>query len=75
MFNFPFRKKKSLKIVYDEDLIKYLTSIKIYDDIISGKKLCKFCGNKITMKSLEVIIPNNGKIEIVCQNKNCLNQL
>ena len=64
-----------MKLVYDDDLIKYLKSIGFYDDIISGKCLCKYCGNKITIDNLEIIIPNQKEVEFVCNNKNCLNQM
>jgi hypothetical protein len=66
--------KDKLKLVYDDDLIKYLKSIGYYDSIISQKELCRHCGNKITIENLEIIVPGGNKIEFVCSNKNCLNQ-
>jgi hypothetical protein len=68
-------KKNNLKVVYEDDLIRYLKSIKVYDAIMRGDRLCIFCGNKITINNLEVIIPNNSNIDIVCNNRNCLNQI
>lgn len=63
-------------MVYEDDLIKYLKSIGLYDGIKEGKYLCTYCGNKITLENLEVIIPKDmGGVEIVCSNKNCLNQI
>ena len=64
-----------LKAVYEDDLIGYLKSIGVYDAVIRGKHLCKFCGNTITIENLEVIIPSASGIQIVCDNKNCINQL
>jgi hypothetical protein len=76
MFKQLFRKNNSaLKAVYEDDLIGYLKSIDIFDDVVGGKHLCVYCGNKITIGSLEVIVPKGDKVDIVCNNKNCLNQL
>ena len=69
------RQKTSLKAVYEDDLIGYLKSIGVYDAVMNGKYLCRFCGNKITIQNLEVIIPSASDIQIVCNNRNCINQL
>lgn len=65
----------SLKAVYEDDLMKYLESVGLLSEIEAGRVLCKYCGNPITLENLEVIVPNQGEIEVVCNNKNCLNQL
>jgi hypothetical protein len=71
-----FRKQSlGLKAVYEDDLVGYLRSIGIYDAVMRGEYLCKFCGNSITIENLEVIIPAASGIQIVCSNKNCINQL
>ncbi|MDD4000764.1 MAG: hypothetical protein PHX62_07740 [Bacilli bacterium] len=67
--------KDKLKLVYDDDLVKYLKSIGYYDSIIEGKNLCRFCGAQITIENLEIIVPNENVVEFICSNKNCLNQL
>ncbi len=65
----------SVKAVYEDDLKGYLDSLGIYDDVITGKMRCIFCGNKITLETLELIIPEDRKIILVCSQKNCMNQL
>ena len=76
MSNSLFRKNENgLKAVYEDDLIGYLKSVGLYDDVVGGKHLCVYCGNKITIENLEVIVPKGDKVDIVCNNKNCLNQL
>lgn len=77
MFMNLFKKNTTSKIkaVYEDDLVGYLKSIGVYDDMQAGNLLCKFCGNKITNENLEVIVPSDTGVEIVCNNKNCLNQL
>lgn len=75
MFQLFKKNKSALKAVFDEDLMGYLKSVGLYEDIISGHYLCVYCGNKITLENLEVIVPKQPRVEIVCDNKNCLNQL
>ncbi len=76
MTNFFFKKnKKGLKAVYEDDLIGYLKSTGLFDEVVEGNRLCVHCGNKITLENLEVIIPKGSEVEIVCNNKNCLNQM
>ena len=68
-------KKNTLKAVYDSDLVGYLKSLGLYESIIAGKHLCTFCGNKITLDNLEIIVPKDNGVEFVCNNPNCLNQI
>lgn len=72
-----FRRDKSsrLKAVYEDDLQEYLKSLGILESVKRGDILCRFCGNAISLESLEVIVPEDGEIKLVCSNKNCLNQL
>jgi hypothetical protein len=68
-------KKNKLKAVYDTDLAGYLKSLGLYEAILNEEILCKYCGNKITIDNLEVIVPSSEGVEIICRNENCLNQL
>jgi hypothetical protein len=69
------KQSPGLKAVYEDDLAGYLKSIGIYDAVMQGEYRCKYCGNVITMENLEVIIPDASGTQIVCNNKNCINQL
>lgn len=71
---FLSREKNKLKAIYEDDLIGYLKSVGLYDDIVAGKHKCKYCGHSITLENLEIIVPQNDGAEFVCSNKNCLNQ-
>jgi len=73
--NFFSKNNRGLKTVYEDDLVDYLRSIGVYDAIVKGEYHCKFCGNTITVENLEIIVPNTSGIKIVCNNKNCINQL
>lgn len=70
-----FNHKNAIKAVYEDDFIGYLKSIGIYERIIAGELKCIYCGNFITLENLEVIIPKENNVELVCKNKNCLNQM
>ncbi len=70
-----FQKRNRLKAVYEDDLIGYLKSIGVYDEITQGNRRCVYCGNHITLENLEVIVPKGRIVEIICNNENCLNQL
>ena len=67
--------KSQIKAVYDDDLIKYLKSIGLYEKIMAKQIRCIYCGNYITIANLEIIVPGTNKVKIVCNNKNCINQL
>ena len=69
------KSKNQLRLVYDDDLIGYLKSANLYEEIIVGSRLCKYCGQQINLENLEVILPKKAAIEFVCSGKNCLNQL
>lgn len=69
------RVKNQLKLVYDDDLIGYLKSISLYEEIVAGRRLCRYCGKQISLENLEIILPKKAEIEFVCSGKNCLNQL
>lgn len=65
----------SIKAVYEDDLIGYLKSTGLYNKIVAGELRCVYCGNPITLENLEIIVPKGKEVELVCKNKNCLNQL
>ena len=67
--------KEKVKAVYEEDLIKYLKSLGIYDALLNAEKLCVYCGNPVTLSNLEIIMPIDNQIQLVCNNRNCLNQI
>lgn len=72
---FTPKKKYKIKMVNEEDLERYLSSIGILESIKKGEMHCKFCGTKITLKNLQVIYPYNNKIYLICSRKKCLERL
>ncbi len=75
MFNFFRKEKTKIKAVNDQDLIPYLKSLGVYEQIKEGKILCKFCGNKVSFKNLQALFPCGQDICFVCTNVKCLIKL
>lgn len=69
------KSKQRLKAVYEEDLVSYLRTLGVLDDINAGHARCMSCGDEISLQSLEAIIPNGENIKFVCWKKSCLSQL
>lgn len=72
---FKSNKSSRLKAVYEDDLESYLKSLGILESVKRGDLLCRFCGNVISFDNLEVIVPEDGEIKLICSNRNCVNQL
>ena len=67
--------KENIKAVHDNDLSNLLKSLEIYDEVMSGQKKCKFCGDVIDFNNLETIFPESGDIKFGCNKNSCLSQL
>jgi hypothetical protein len=75
MFNIFHREKTKIKAVSDQDLIPYLKSLNIYEDVLMGRVSCKFCGRKINIDNLQALLPHGQKICFICSNIKCLTHL
>jgi hypothetical protein len=75
MFNIFKKQKTKIKVVGDQDLIPYIKSLGLYEDIEKGKILCKFCGKKIDFDNLQAIFPCEKKICFAYSNAKCLSKL
>lgn len=62
-------------MVQDEDLVRYLNSVGVYQDIIDKKANCRFCGNIITLENLQALFPCEDKICFVCSNVKCVSRI
>jgi hypothetical protein len=60
-----------LNAVHDSDLIKYLTALGLYEEIIKGNIKCRFCNKVITIDNLLYLYPLNEKIVFSCDNPEC----
>ena len=68
-------KDSKLNVVHDDDLETLLKSLKVYDDVISGKKKCLFCESVITMENIDSIVPQNKEVQFTCDNIECHSKL
>lgn len=66
---FNRKPKHNIKAVQEQDLEHYLKSLGVLDSINSGEVLCQFCGNKITLDTIEAIAPKEGRIVFTCSNQ------
>lgn len=63
---------QKIKAVFDSELAKVLSDLKLIDKINNGEVKCFLCGDKITLESLQYIVPKNKKIVISCNKANCI---
>ena len=61
----------SLKAIYDDDLVEFLNSIKLYSKIDAGRVRCKFCSEPVTLENFLAVLPESGTIHVVCDKLIC----
>ena len=67
------KKKETIAVVLDEELIDFLKAIDMYDSLLEGKLSCSKCRRQIDENNLLVIIPKkNNQIEFICDEPACL---
>jgi hypothetical protein len=65
-------KRKTIAAVLGEDIIRLLTSIKMYDSLLEGKLLCSKCHKKLEEHNLTVVIPKaKNQFEFICNDPCC----
>jgi hypothetical protein len=74
LFNW-LRNTSGLKAVQDNDLVGYLKSLGVYDDVLNGKITCVFCGEKINLDNLQALFPKDDKVAMVCSKIICLDKI
>jgi hypothetical protein len=74
LFNW-LRNTSSLKAVQDADLVEYLQKLGVYEDVITGRVHCVFCGEKIDLDNLQALFPKDDKIVMVCSKIICLDKI
>jgi hypothetical protein len=66
-------KKQSQKVLYDEDLGKFLSSVNQLAELEAGHLFCKECGVVITQSNLQLIVPiSEVSYEYVCKSPQCV---
>jgi len=69
------REKTKMKMIQEDDLISYLKSLGMYQEILDGEISCKFCKTVITLENLQALFPDNDQISVVCSNIKCISSL
>ena len=69
------RQKKIIKMVQEDDLVFYLKSLGIYQQILDKQIFCKYCNSLITLENLQALFPDENKISVFCSTIKCINTL
>lgn len=64
--------REKINAITDDKLILLLTNIGLYENVISGKIKCKFCGEIVTIECISAIFPESGSIKISCDKPSCI---
>jgi len=64
-------KREKINAVFENDLVKFLKSLKIHDEIVAGNVKCGVCENTITLTNIQCIYPEKGGIRVCCDNPHC----
>lgn len=64
--------KEDIKAVHDDDLKGFLSSLGLLHDVKSGKIKCKFCHERLNLDSVQLVLPDSGSINIVCNREQCI---
>ena len=65
-------KRERLRAVHDHDLVRFLRSIGVHDDLVAGRIQCGFCGETATLESLAYVFPERDSITVSCNNPACV---
>lgn len=61
----------TMNAVHDDDLVKLLKSLEVYDDVVEGKYKCLYCGKTITLDNIDSIVPYEGDVQFTCDSQEC----
>jgi len=62
---------KELHAVHEGDLVEYLRSLGILEDVTEGNVTCSICGKKIGLDNIQCIYPEKEEIKISCNSFHC----
>jgi len=65
---------KKLKVVYDDDVPKLLSSLDLLDKVDRGEVHCRNCNQIITREKFGYLKYVSGKVELYCINTDCICQ-
>jgi len=66
-------KRKNVPAVFKEDLAQFLKKAGEFESVSAGEKYCLVCDKIVTMESIQLVIPKNGRIHgYVCDDPVCI---
>lgn len=66
--------RKKFKVVHDQDVLTLFTSLKINEKIQRGEIKCTNCKEPITIENFAYLQLKEGKIQLTCNNSDCIFQ-
>lgn len=66
------RAKESVSAVHDDMFEGFLRKLDVYDDVINGRKKCKFCGEVVDYDHISSVFAESGDIKFVCEKPECI---
>lgn len=64
-------KDNQMKAVHDDDLVKLLKSLNVYENVIAGKYECLLCKRSITLDNIDSIVPFEQTVQFTCDDPSC----
>ncbi len=69
------KNKEAFHAVLDEDLRHLLTSIGLLESVESGEQVCGHCGEPISLRNLQIILPlEEGAFSLICNSTLCVEE-
>jgi len=69
------REIERFELIFEKELEEFLKRNGVYDEFITGKIKCNYCGKIITFDSLGVIVVKKGKLRFTCNRLECLRKV
>lgn len=66
------RAKETVNAVHDDKFEGFLRKLGVYDDVINGRKKCKFCGEAVNYDHISSVFAESGDIKFVCEKPGCI---
>lgn len=66
-------KRINVPAVFKEDLFRFLEKAGEFEAVSGGERYCLVCDKLVTMESIQLVIPKNGRIHgYVCDDPDCI---
>lgn len=66
------RAKETVNAVHDDKFEGFLRKLGVYEDVMNGRKKCKFCGEAVEYERISSVFAESGDIKFVCEKPECI---